>query len=100
MKVLRSLTNDTLPGEVEQFIDNELRSLHPGVTIEVSGLKALALEICKLRREQVDRIIDVISADEPEFEVVPLNCVKTGRDLWPILSGCLASSSAPPPRRP
>jgi tetratricopeptide (TPR) repeat protein len=89
VKVWRFLTNDTLPGEVDQLIDNELRPLHPNVTIEVWGLKTLALEICKLKRKQVAGIIDVILSDEPEFEVVPLSCMKTMRDLWPILSGCL-----------
>ncbi|WP_217241372.1 hypothetical protein, partial [Streptomyces sp. AC555_RSS877] len=89
VKVWRFLTNDTLPGEVDQFIDNELRPLHPGVTIEVWGLKMLADEISKLKRAQVDRIIDVITVDEPEFEVVFLDHIKTGRDLWPILSGSL-----------
>jgi hypothetical protein len=89
VRVWRFLTNDTLPGEVDQFIDNELRPMYRGVTIEVWGLKTLADEICKLRREQVDRIIDVITVDEPEFEVVLLGHVKSGRDLWPILSECL-----------
>ncbi|MFD0001631.1 hypothetical protein ACFVJ4_04305 [Streptomyces sp. NPDC127178] len=89
VRVWRFLTNDTLPGEVDQFIDNELRPLYPSVTIEVWGLKTLAHEISKLRRSQVNRIIDVITVDEPEFEVVFLSHMKTGRDLWPILSGCL-----------
>ncbi|MDC2958162.1 hypothetical protein PO587_27320 [Streptomyces gilvifuscus] len=89
VRVWRFLTNDTLPGEVDQFIDNELRPLYPDVTIEVWGLKKLADEISKLKKEQVDRIIDVITVDEPEFEVVLLDHMKTGRDLWPILSGCL-----------
>jgi hypothetical protein len=89
VQVWRFLTNDTMPGEVDQFIDNELRPLYPGVTIEVWGLKTLAAEISKLKHEQVDRIIDVITVDEPEFEVVVLDHMKTGRDLWPVLSGCL-----------
>jgi hypothetical protein len=89
VKVWRFLTNDTLPGEVDQFIDNELRPLYRGVTVEVWGLKRLADEISKLKRAQVDRIIDVITVDnEPAFEVVVLDHMKTGRDLWPILSGC------------
>ncbi|MFD0068359.1 hypothetical protein [Streptomyces sp. NPDC127574] len=88
VKVWRFLTNDTLPGEVDQFIDNELRPRYRGVTIEVWGLKTLAAEITELKREQVDRIIDVVSADEPEFEVVRFSYMKTGRDLWPILSNC------------
>ncbi|WP_234044836.1 hypothetical protein [Streptomyces adelaidensis] len=89
VQVWRFLTNDTLPGEVDQFIDNELRPLYPGITIEVWGLKTLADVISKLKKEQVDRIIDVITVDEPEFEVVVLDHMKTGRDLWPVLSGCL-----------
>ncbi|MER6127544.1 hypothetical protein ABT173_34165 [Streptomyces sp. NPDC001795] len=89
VRLWRFLTNDTLPGEADQFIDNELRPLYPGVTIEVWGLKTLADEISKLKKEQVDRIIDVVTVDEPEFEVVVLDHMKTGRDLWPILSGCL-----------
>ncbi|MFD7750672.1 hypothetical protein [Streptomyces sp. NPDC059757] len=59
VKVWRFLTNDTLPGEVDQFVDNELRPLHAGVTIEVWGLKRLANEICKLTRMQVDRVLDI-----------------------------------------
>lgn len=86
VKVWRFLTNDTLPGEVDQFIDNTLRPLYPDVTIEVWGLKTLADEISKLKQGQVERIIDVITVDEPEFEVVVLNHMKTGRDLWPVLS--------------
>ncbi|MEV8545621.1 hypothetical protein [Streptomyces sp. NPDC051572] len=91
VRVWRFLTNDTLPGEVDQFIDNELRPLYPCVTIEVWGLKTLADEICKLKREQVDRIIDVISTTTkpkpPEkARVVQLSHMKTGRDIWPILS--------------
>ncbi|MGZ2358554.1 hypothetical protein LRE75_17920 [Streptomyces sp. 372A] len=90
VKVWRFLTNDTMPGEVDQFIDNELRPLYRGVTVEVWGLKRPADEISKLKRAQVDRIIDVITVDnEPAFEVVVLDHMKTGRDLWPILSGCL-----------
>ncbi|GAA3894265.1 hypothetical protein GCM10023084_53870 [Streptomyces lacrimifluminis] len=89
VRVWRFLTNDTVPGEVDQFIDNELRSLYPSVTIEIWGLKTLADEISKLKKVQVDRIIDVITVDEPEFEVVVLDHMKTGRDLWPVLSGCL-----------
>ncbi|WP_274563700.1 hypothetical protein [Streptomyces spiramyceticus] len=96
VRVWRFLTNDTLPGEVDQFIDNELRPLHPAVIIEVWGLKMLADEISKLKREQVDRIIDVISAAEPrpklpeKPQVVQLSHMQTGRDLWPILSISLA----------
>ncbi|MFC8897879.1 hypothetical protein [Streptomyces cinereoruber] len=90
VKVWRFLTNDTLPGEVDQFIDNELRPRYRGVTIEVWGIKRLANEISKLNRVQVDRIIDVTTVnDEPAFEVLVLDHMKTGRDLWPILSGCL-----------
>ncbi|MFF7975394.1 hypothetical protein [Streptomyces sp. NPDC007905] len=90
VKVWRFLTNDTLPGEVDQFIDNELRPLHQGVTIEVWGIKRLADEISKLKRVQVDRITDVVTTDdELAFDVVVLDHMETGRDLWPILSGCL-----------
>jgi hypothetical protein len=96
VKAWRFLTNDTLPGEVDQFIDNELRPLYRGVTIEVWGLKMLADEISKLKRAQVDKIIDVISAVAPKPkppekpQVVPLSHMQTGRDLWPILSVSLA----------
>lgn len=88
VRTWRFLTNDTLPGEVDQFIDNEIRPRYRGLTIEAWGLKTLADEICKLNRQQVDKIIDVTSEDEPEIEVVPLSYMKTGRDLWPILSSC------------
>ncbi|MFC1440151.1 hypothetical protein ABUW04_18005 [Streptacidiphilus sp. N1-10] len=96
----RFLTNDTLPGEVDQFIDNGLRPLYPAVTIEVWGLKTLVDEICRLKQAQVDRIIDVNSTEEmPPIQIVPdpkspplveLRRMQTGRDLWPILSGALA----------
>jgi len=89
VKVWRFLTNDTLPGEVDQFIDNDLRPSHPEVTIEVWGLKKLSDEICKLTRAQIDRIIDVNTKDTPKSEIVTLNRMKTGRDLWPILSTSL-----------
>ena len=49
VRVWRFLTNDTMPGEVDQFIDNELRPLYPSVAIEVWGLKTLAAEVSKLR---------------------------------------------------
>ncbi|MFF3327710.1 hypothetical protein [Streptomyces sp. NPDC002889] len=39
VNVWRFLTNGTLPGEVDQFIDNELRPRYRGVTIEVWGLR-------------------------------------------------------------
>lgn len=87
VKVWRFLTNDTLPGEVDQFIDNELRPLYPGVIIEVWGLKTLASEICKLTRAQVDQIIDINSATKRRLpKVIQLSQMRTGRDLWPILS--------------
>ncbi|HEU5403157.1 MAG TPA: hypothetical protein VFU86_17505 [Terriglobales bacterium] len=89
VRVWRFVTNDTLPGEVDQFIDNELRPRYRGVTIEVWGLKTLADEICKLGRQQVEKIIDIMLEDKPEFEIVALNHMKTGRDVWPILSVCV-----------
>ncbi|MFD4567475.1 hypothetical protein ACFVXW_16165 [Streptomyces sp. NPDC058251] len=107
--VWRFLTNDTLPGEVDQFIDNELRPLHPDVIIEVWGLKTLADEISKLKREQVDRIIDVVSAAEPKPkppekpQVVQLNHMQTGeisgRSSPSPLLGCQRSSRMVAPRR-
>lgn len=91
VKVWRFLTNDTLPGEVDQFIDNTLRPLYPDAIIEVWGLKRLADEVSKLKREQVARIIDIISTTAkpkpPERpQAVELRHMKTGRDIWPILS--------------
>jgi hypothetical protein len=72
--------------------------LYPAVSIEVWGLKTLANEICKLRQEQIDKIIDITSTEEPQpIRIVPepapfvrLSQMKTGRDLWPILSDSLA----------
>ncbi|WP_239567232.1 hypothetical protein [Streptomyces sp. G44] len=61
VKVWRFLTNDTMPGEVDQFIDNELRPMHASVVIEVWGLKTLANEICKLTRMQIDQVLDLNS---------------------------------------
>ncbi|MCX4542696.1 hypothetical protein OOK52_18870 [Streptomyces sp. NBC_01565] len=90
VKVWRFLTNDTLPGEVDQFIDNELRPAHRDITIEVWSLKNLAEEICKLPQKQVERIVDVLFEEaqpDPEtVQVVQLSHIKSGRDLWPILS--------------
>ncbi len=92
VRVWRFLTNDTLPGEVDQYIDNDLRPLYLDVTIEVWGLKTLADEICKLNQKQIDKIIDVNSPAGPKPkppenpQVVQLSHMKTGRDLWPILS--------------
>ncbi|MFI9102288.1 hypothetical protein ACIGXA_17355 [Streptomyces fildesensis] len=94
--VWRFLTNDTLTGEIDQFIDNELRPLelrrhHRGV-----GLKTLADEICKLHRKQIGKIIDIISAAEPKPkppekpQVVQLRHMTTGRDIWPVFSASAA----------
>ena len=47
VRVWRYLTNETLRGEVDQYIDNELRPRYPEVTIEVWGHKRLADEIAK-----------------------------------------------------
>ncbi|MGV9849949.1 hypothetical protein ACWDWU_14420 [Streptomyces sp. NPDC003442] len=94
VKVWRFLTNDTLPGEVDQFIDNELRPAHRDITIEVWGLKNLTEEICKFPQKQVERIIDVVfeevQPDPNAVQVVQLSHIKSGRDLWPILSSCEA----------
>lgn len=101
VKVWRFLTNDTLPGEVDQFIDNELRPRFPGVTIEVWGLKTVADQICKLKREQIDKVVDVnfgarrVAPSEPQ--VVQLRLVTTGRDIWPILSASMAWMPADEP---
>ncbi|URN12681.1 hypothetical protein LUW77_16695 [Streptomyces radiopugnans] len=90
VKVWRFLTNDTLPGEVDQFVDNKLRPAHPGITIEVWGLKTLAEEICKFPQKQVEMIIDVVfeeaRPDPNTVRVVQLSHIKSGGDLWPILS--------------
>lgn len=90
VKVWRFLTNDTLPGEVDQFIDNEIRPAHGGITIEVWSLKNLAEEICKFPQKQVERIVDVVfeeaRTDPNKVQVVQLSHIKSGRDLWPILS--------------
>ncbi|MFG2794294.1 hypothetical protein [Streptomyces sp. NPDC048419] len=90
VKVWRFLTNDTLPGEVDQFIDNELRPAHRDITIEVWSLKILAEEICKFPQRGIERIIDVIFDEaQPKpnsAQVVMLSHIKSGRALWPILS--------------
>lgn len=90
VKVWRFLTNDTLPGEVDQFIDNILRPAHRDITIEVWGLTNLSNEICKLPKKQIERIIDVIfeeaRPDSNTPQIVQLGPIKSGRDLWPILS--------------
>ncbi|WP_202426696.1 hypothetical protein [Streptomyces sp. HUCO-GS316] len=90
VRVWRFLTNDTLPGEVDQFIDNELRPAHRDVTIEVWSLKILAEEICEFPQRHIERIVDVIFDEaQPEpnsAQVVMLSHIKSGRALWPILS--------------
>ncbi|WP_431995765.1 hypothetical protein [Streptomyces griseoflavus] len=101
VKVWRFLTNDTLPGEVDQFVDNELRPNHRDITIEVWGLKTLAEEICKFPQKQVEGIIDVVfeeaRPDPNTVQVVPLNHIRSGGDLWPILS---VSAAWMPPVEP
>lgn len=94
VSIWRYLTNDTLPGEVDQFVDNVLRPAHPEVSIEVWGLKNLSAEICKFPQKQVEKIIDVVfeesQPDSGAAQVVLLNHMKSGRDLWPILSASQA----------
>lgn len=101
VKVWRFLTIDTLPGEVDQFIDNELRPHYPGITIEVWGLKTMADQICKLKREQVDKVVDVNfgarRTAQSEPQIVQLSPVTTGRDIWPILSASMAWMPADEP---
>ncbi|GHD63317.1 hypothetical protein ACFQL8_10015 [Streptomyces goshikiensis] len=106
VKVWRFLTNDTLPGEVDQFIDNDLRPLFAGVIIEVWGLRTLVDEICKLNQEQIDRVIDLLSSTRPQpVRIVPdpdappsPRLMRTGRDLWPILSASVMSYSSDGPK--
>lgn len=59
VKVWRYHTNATLTGEVDQFVDNELRPTYPNVTIEIWGHERLADEICKLSPAQIEKIIDI-----------------------------------------
>ncbi|MFI1063888.1 hypothetical protein ACH4TC_18615 [Streptomyces spororaveus] len=94
VKTWRYLTNDTMPGEIDQFIDNDLRCSFPDVTIEVWGLKTLAAEICKLDQKKIDRIIDLDPTrpkprrivPDPARLPLPARLIETGRDLWPMLA--------------
>lgn len=51
------ITNDTLIGEVENFIDT-LRAKYPDITIETWGHKRLTSEIKKLELEEIEFVID------------------------------------------
>lgn len=51
------LTNDTLVGEVEAFVD-ELRRKHPSITIETWGDKKLALKIINLDLKDISYVIN------------------------------------------
>ncbi|MEU4821832.1 hypothetical protein AB0H37_08185 [Actinomadura sp. NPDC023710] len=57
--IWRYLTNDTLTGSVDQYIDNELRAAHPDVTIEIWGPKRLANEILKLAPDKIDHVLQL-----------------------------------------
>lgn len=52
------ITNDTVLGVVETFIDN-LRRLHPNVVIESWGHKVIADKIIKLPDESIDYVLDM-----------------------------------------
>lgn len=60
------LTNDTLTGEAEAFIDEELRPKHKGVVIESWGHKKLAEKIYELPVEKIEFIlgINLVSINE------------------------------------
>jgi hypothetical protein len=48
-----------LRGEVEQYIDNNLRLRYSDVTIEVWGHKRLADEVSKFDIRKIEKILDV-----------------------------------------
>ncbi len=56
------ITNDTLVGEVEAFID-ELRVTHNPLVIEILGHKKITEEILKLPDEDIEYIIDLTLED-------------------------------------
>jgi len=51
------ITNDTLLGEVEKFVD-DLRIKHPNIIIETWGFKKLTMEIQKLEIHEIEFVID------------------------------------------
>ncbi|MGW4424991.1 hypothetical protein [Streptosporangium sp. NPDC004631] len=59
VRTWRYLTNDTLTGEVDQFIDNQLRPVHPGVAIEIWGHERLTDEICSLPLSAIEQVTDI-----------------------------------------
>lgn len=72
VKVWRFLTNDTLIGEADQYVDNELRANNPGITLEIWGHKRLAEEIGKLDHADIEKILDLNlpTPDNPKAEAV------------------------------
>ncbi|MFB4314754.1 hypothetical protein [Actinomadura sp. 21ATH] len=105
MRVWRYLTNDTLIGEVDAFVDNELRPTYPGLTIEVWDHERLAEEIGKLKVAQIEKILDVLIRSDGLFfkgeaanrpmRVVPdpdqpkgmmLRELTTGLDVWNVVA--------------
>lgn len=54
------LTNDTLPGDVEAYVDEELRSMYPGPTIETWGHKRISEKACSTFPQSViEEIVDM-----------------------------------------
>lgn len=99
VRVWRYLTNDTLRGEVEQYIDNELRPRYPSVTIEVWGHKRLADEISKFDVPTIEKILDVsltspakeaspvrVQPDPSEPKTTMLSLLRSGQQLWDVLT--------------
>jgi hypothetical protein len=65
VKTWRFMTNDTLTGEVDAFVDNNLRPAHPDVAIEIWGHKRIADEICKLTDSRIEKITDLTFGSSP-----------------------------------
>jgi hypothetical protein len=99
VRVWRYITNDTLLGEVEQYIDNELRPRYPGVIIEVWGHKRLADEISKLNVPIIEKILDVsfgsgdeatspirVRPDPTEPNTTVLSLLRSCEQVWNVLT--------------
>lgn len=105
LRIWRYLTNDVLTGQVDAFVDNELRPTYPGLTIEVWDHERLADEISELDVPQIEKILDVIIGSEDVFQApgtsdepfclildpaypkeVILRELSSGLDIWNVVS--------------
>lgn len=99
VRLWRYLTNDTLRGEIEQYIDNDLRPRYPDVIIEVWGHKRIADEVSKFKIPAIEKILDVSLSStatkappvrarpDPEHpKTMKLSLLQTGEQVWNVIA--------------